>query len=452
MAGFAVSGMASGLPPNLVDQLMDAERIPVKQMEAKKGKTENRLKLVNELETKVVALRDSLLNLASGKGFSDIAVTTGDAAIVSGTADPNLAQTGNWNLEVMSLPQKASAMTNGFPDKDKTQIGSGYFRFKTAEGDKDVYIEGEHSTLAEVVGKINGAEVGVKASIAKDNKDPDNPFKLILSGDKSGSQDRVEYPTLYFLDGDQDIFFEGKNDAKNGKIKVDGFEIEVTDSKLQDLIPGVTLDLKQAAPGKSIAIGVAENREAVSGKIKNFVDSANGILGFIQSQNKTDQTTDTSQTLSHDNILRSVESKLRSLIQNPQPGLTGPITRLAQLGVEFNRNGTLEFKQEKFNKVLAENPNAVKNFFVGDGAKIGMIPSVRREVGAMLDGGFGVISNKKAGIKSQIEQMDRRIGDKEKSLVKKEEQLRNKFARLEETVSKLKAQGQSLAQHLGPQG
>ncbi len=36
MTAIRFNGMASGLPPNIVDQLMEAEKIPVKQMEAKK--------------------------------------------------------------------------------------------------------------------------------------------------------------------------------------------------------------------------------------------------------------------------------------------------------------------------------------------------------------------------------------------------------------------------------
>ena len=46
-------GLASGLPANLVDQLIEAEKIPIKTIEKNKGKQENRLKLVTELETKL---------------------------------------------------------------------------------------------------------------------------------------------------------------------------------------------------------------------------------------------------------------------------------------------------------------------------------------------------------------------------------------------------------------
>ena len=113
-------GMGSGLPPNIVDQLMEVEKIPVKTIEKAKGKEENRLKLITELETKLNAITGSIGGLASARGFSDMKLNSGDTNVVQGAVDPNAAVNGNWNIEVDALAQKAAAITNGFPDKDKT--------------------------------------------------------------------------------------------------------------------------------------------------------------------------------------------------------------------------------------------------------------------------------------------------------------------------------------------
>ncbi len=150
---------------------------------------------------------------------------------------------------MIELAQKAAAITNGFPDKDKTKIGVGYFQFETPDGDKEIYINGENSTLEGVAKQINASGMGVKASVINDRSDGDEPYKLMVSGDNVGSDKAIKYPTLYFLDGDQDIYFDQEKEAKNGKVKVDGFEFEIGDNKVPDIVPGVTLDLKQANPG-----------------------------------------------------------------------------------------------------------------------------------------------------------------------------------------------------------
>jgi flagellar hook-associated protein 2 len=439
--GISFGSINTGLPPNIVEQLMEAERVPIKSMEKQKEKSEAKLKLVEDFQTKIGDIRKGLTELANTRGFSDIKLISGDPNVINGTVDPNGYQAGNWNVEVVELAKKAAAVTNGFPDKDKTQIGVGYFRFKTPDGSKDVYVKDGNNTLEGAANAINMAKVGVRASVVNDRKDPDYPFKLVLSSDGVGSDKSVEYPRIYMLDGDQDIYFDEEMEAKNGRVKVDGFEFEISDNVLKDVIPGVTLELKSANPGKSVNISIKEDMEVVSGKIKTFVDGMNGVLGFIQTQNKLDKNTDTSKTLGGDSLVRSVESRLRSLIQSPQIGVKGPITMLNQLGIQYNRNGLLDFDQKKFNAVLNSNPEAVQAFFVGDGFATGFVSSVKREINNLLNPAFGPITNRSKGLKQKVDQFDQRIANKEAQLVKKEEILRNKFARLEETMSKIKSQG-----------
>lgn len=445
MAGVTIGGLSSGLPPNLVDQLVDAERMPIRNLENKKAKAENKLTLVQELETKLNAITGTVSDLASAKGFNDIKLESGDPNIIQGTVDPSMAPKGDWNVEVIELAQKAAALTNGFPDKDQTEIGVGYFKFETADGEKEVYINGSNNTLVGAAGAINSANIGMKAAVISDRADPDYPYRLMITGQAVGSDNTIEYPTLYFLDGDQDLYFDQENEAHNGRVKVDGFEFEINENTLKDIIPGVTLDLKQASPGRSINVSVHEDQTEVSTKVTGFVSALNEVLGFIQAQNRMDQNTDTSQTLGGDSILRSVENRIRRLIQNPQYGISGSINRLNQLGVEFNRNGTLTLDEDKFNNVLAANPDDVRQFFAGDGFNTGFIPSLKREISTVTNQAFGPVSMRKRALTDNIRRIDQNITNKERHLERREQQLRNKFAKLEQTMSTLNQQGSALA-------
>jgi flagellar hook-associated protein 2 len=117
------------------------------------------------------------------------------------------------------------------------------------------------------------------------------------------------------------------------------------------------------------------------------------------------------------------------------------VKTLNQLGIQFNRAGTLEFDQKKFNAELGRRPNDVQEFFVGDGFSTGFISSVRRELGSLTNPGFGPLANRTRGLEGQIRQMDERIAAKERQISKREDMLRNKFAKLEETMNKIKSQG-----------
>lgn len=442
MAGIRFTGMASGLPPNIVDQLMDAERIPVKQMETSKIKQEDKLKLVQDLETKVNDITKNLSELTNNGGFSDKKFVSGDPNIVDGQIDPALAVPGDYSIEVIQLAQNPAAISNGFPDRDSTQMGVGYIKFETKDGTKEVYIKGANSTLDGVARQINAANVGLKAQVIEDRKDKENPFKLIVSGLQTGDDKQVTFPKIYLLDGDQDMYFDQSRPSENAKVKVDGFEIELPENKSTDLVPGVTLDFKTASPGKIVRMNVKENLEVISGKVKSFVDSYNAALDFIQKQHKMTAANGKPALgpLGGDGMLRSVENALRRVVLNPQMGVQSPITRVGELGIQFNRNGTLDFSQDKFNKVLNANPQGVAAFFRGDGFKTGFVATLKREISSLTGGTFGVVSNRKRGLEERIKQVNNRIETKERQLERKEDSLRKKFADLEGKMSEMQGQ------------
>lgn len=446
MTGVRLSGFSGAIPPNLVDQLVEAEKIPVKQLEKKKVKEEDTLKLVSDLETKIQEIPKNLGELINSRGFNDLKLISGDENVISGNVDPDAAPTGEYSIEVLQLAQKPGAVTSGFPDKDKTQIGVGYIKFSTPQGIKEVYVNENNSTLEGVMNAINRSGTGLRSNVIEDRKDPDNPFKLIVTGLATGNDKNISFPTVYMLDGDRDFYFEQNRPAQNAKIKVDGFEVEVPDNKVDKLIPGVTLDIKSAAPGREIKVFVKEDYEKISGKIKNFVDAYNGALGFIQGQAKLQKSSDGREKLGPlggDSLLRNIEGTLRRIIQNPPQGVQGEIQRLNQIGIEFNRNGTLNFSEEKFNKALNSDPKSMVAFLRGDGFNTGFVPGVKREISNIMNGQFGAVSNRKKALSDKVARINRQIEQKERQIEKKEDQLRKKFADMETKMSSIQNQGQT---------
>jgi flagellar hook-associated protein 2 len=452
VAGIRITGMASGLPPNIVEQIMDAERIPVKNMQTQKSKQEDKLKLVTELETKINDVTKNIGELTSTRGFMDNQLISGDPSVVGGVVDGANAVTGSWGIEVLQLAQKPGAVSNGFPDRDRTQMGTGYIKFETPQGMKQVYVNSSNSTLDGVAKAINTSGSGLRATVINDRRDKGAPFRLLVTGLTTGDDQQVSFPTIYLLDGDQDMYFDQNRPAQNAKIKLDGFEMEVPENKLKDIVPGVTLDLKKAAPGQEVQVSVKENQEVISGKIKSFVDSYNAVLSFIQTQNKMNEKTDTSRTLGGDGLLRSIESDMRRVILDPQYGVGSSINRVAQIGIEFNRNGTLNFNADKFNAALSADPQAVASFLRGDGFSIGFVPTVKRQVSNLLATNFGVIANRKRGLTEKIDNMNKRIEGKERLLTVKEDQLRRKFGDLETKMSKMQQQMASVGAMAGSVG
>ncbi len=446
-----INGLASGLPPNLVEQVIEAERMPIKQMEANKAKVEDKLKNVSDLETKINEISKNLSNIVSAKGFVDKKMVSSFPEILDGKVDPNVADPGEWTLEVIQLAGKPSVVTSGFPDRDKTTMGVGYIKFDTAEGEKEVYISENNSTLDGIAKSINNANIGIRATIINDRSDKEESYKLEIAGLKTGDDNEVKFPTVYMLDGRRDFQFVGRRDAQNAKYKLDGHVFEAANNVVTDLIPGVTLDLKRAQPGQEVRINISENYDVIAEKIKSFVESYNAALGFIQNQNKLVPGKDGLQKLGPlggDSMLRMTQSRLREIIQDVQ-STSSPFKRIIELGVEFNRNGTLNFSAEKFSKAVTDRPKDVVEFLRGDLRSTGFVTNMKNKLDQITNGQNGVVTNRKKSMQNQMSEIDKRISNKEKSLAKREEQLRNQFAKMEEAMSRLQAQGAAAGGAIG---
>lgn len=450
MPRISMGGVNSGLPPNLVEQIMVEERKPLQQMEQKKAKLDVKLNLVNDLEGRIRGMKASLENIFGRRGIESFKLNTNQENVFLGDVDLANVNRGSWEIQVKKKPERGSAISNGFPDKDKTSVGVGYFRFETPNGQKKIYINESNNTLSGVASTLNRSDIGLRASVVRDASDSKNPYRLILGSTSDRVTENIEYPSIYLLEGERDLFIEKRTRGSNGLISVDGFDIEVDSAKIEGLIPGVTLDISKADITQPISVKIEEDYELVGSKIEEFVAATKNVLSFIQSQNRMDENTDTSQTLGGDSSLRTIESQVRSLLLGPIASafdLDDGMQRLTDFGIEFNRDGNINFQKEKFSAVLAETPQEVIDFFRGDGGlESGFIGKVRSFVNSATKS-FGILDSKKKGLQSRSRRIDKNIAERERRLDKKEDMLRRKFTRLEETLGKIKGQGNALAQN-----
>lgn len=448
--GIAFGSINSGLPKDIVQQIIEAEKIPLKKMEARKGKIENKKALLADLIERVKKLEGTVYANKSARSFREFNVNvSGDG--ISASVDKNVAQPGTYQIEVLQLAQKSSAISNGVEDKDKTYTGVGYLQYELPDGTtKEIYIDEDHATLSGIAKLINGdADNGMHANVVDSGDGSDEPWKIIITLDETGDGQKAVFPNLYLVDGEVDIWFDAEREAQDAKIKLDGFEIELPSNKATDLIPGVTIDLKKAQPGNELTLEITEDTAKMTDKIDELVTNINDVIAFIKEQNALDETVDTSQTLGGDITLQTLESRLRSTVFNNVATEFGNI-RIGDLGLQFQRDGKLKLDKDKFQAKLDENVKMVSQvvngrYTVDEGKINGFVDNLERLVRDALKRPGGILSSRKEGLESNIRQIDRRIETKERQIKRKEENLKNKFARLEETISRIKTQGSGLA-------
>lgn len=448
--GIAFGSIGTGLPKDIVKQIMSAERIPLQKMEERKSKITDKKGLVADLTQRVTDMRTTLNKNANARSLRELKVETNED-IIDVTVDKNIAQPGTYQIEVKSLAQKSSGMTSGFEDPEESFIGVGYIQYTLPDGEtKDVYVDQNNSSLRGIAKLVNkDTNNGMRASVINDGSGTETPWRLLLSLDETGDEKLATFPYFYFIDGEDDIFLEFEREAHDAKIMLDGFEIEVPGNKANDLIPGVSLDLKKAKLGDEFSLKVGEDTQAVTSKISELVDGINNVIQFINEQNKLDEKTDTSRTLGGDVMLQTLESRLRGAVFKNVDTQFG-MRRIGDLGVSFQRDGLLKLDDEKFNTKLNENYNEVTQILTGhfkeDGTKsLGFIDNLRKSADQTLRFPDGILPSRKNSLNTKIDQIDRRIGDRQRMLEEKEKNLKNKFSRLEGTIAKIKGQGAGVA-------
>ena len=150
----------TGLPKDIVQRLMQAERIPVTKMENRKAKMMEKAGLVDQLGKLVEGIKADVDANNSTRSLKEIKVETKED-IIDVQVDKNVVLPGSHQLEVISLAQSASAMTNGFEDPDESYVGVGYIRYDLPNGEQEeIYINQDNATLNGIARKINQTSNG----------------------------------------------------------------------------------------------------------------------------------------------------------------------------------------------------------------------------------------------------------------------------------------------------
>jgi flagellar hook-associated protein 2 len=288
-----ITDTVSNLTPELqrvYQDAMKAEKKALQPITDRKTDVTKKIELLNDVMGKVEEVKKLMPGLSTPNGFRELTFLSGDDKIVTGTVNKDVAEPGSHSFEVLQLANKATALTNLFEDKNETQVGTGYLAFTNDKGEqKEIFIDDNNSTLEGVASSINKARAGVKASVIQDTvfdeegEEPIHGFRLMLTSEKTGLGNNPEYPEFYLVDGDEELFIESENLASNSVLKYEGHKAEFPSNQVNDLIKGVTLDLKATTePGKSVTVNIEEDIPKVKTKVKDFVDKINQVFSFIQ--------------------------------------------------------------------------------------------------------------------------------------------------------------------------
>lgn len=190
-------------------------------------------------------------------------------------------------------------------------------------------------------------------------------------------------------------------------------------------------------------INVSGNTTSMRSAIEDFIAKFNDIQSYIADQSKTSTTVDnkvSTSILSSNREVQSWSDTLRSMAFAAVPGLTGTISRLENLGIDFT-TGTSQLAvkdSSKLDAALRDKPGDVAQFFQTAGTGlVGQMQTFLTKVSAQDDDQQTQLTKANTDIVSQIAAIQRRL-DLQRQL------LTDSFVAMETAQSQLKSQSDAL--------
>ena len=236
-------------------------------------------------------------------------------------------------------------------------------------GVRTVTIASGSGSLGGIRDAINAAGIGVTASIVNDGGA--SPFRLVLSSDRTGAANAMKIT----VDGDAALDSLLGQDpastqnlvqtaaARNAELTINGVAVTKPTNMVSDALEGVTLTLSKTNVGSPATVSVTRDSGKAVAAAETFVKAYNDLDKTLEDLSAYNAGTRTGAVLNGDPAVRSLQNQLRTVFSQPLGGAGSDLRSLSDIGMAFQRDGSLLLDATKMNRVMAANPGRIAGLF-----------------------------------------------------------------------------------------
>jgi len=462
------AGIGSGLDvKSIVSQLVALEQKPLSQLQVKSSSLTAKLSAYGQLQSQMANLQDMASKLATASNWDAMSVSSSNAAI-SGTATTAAAATA-FSVQVSQMAQAQMAGSAPLAPAG-SPVGAGTLRIELGSWSTSgpatftkgtaaavSVAVGATDTLSQIADKINVAGAGVTATVLKD----DAGERLLMRSSATGEASAFRVQALAepvapategvaITDGTGlgRLAFDPANatgglaltqPALNTKATINGVPVS-SQSNTLEAIAGVKLTVSKTTTDTGpVEVSIKRDTAAAKTSINNFAASFNAISDALSEMTKYDAATKRGGTLQGDSTAVGLQAALRRLVGGSGPAGTA-VGRLSDLGVEFQKDGTLKVDATKLDEALNK-PDDVQTFFTADNGSNdtnGLALRLKDFAAGLLNSN-GTLSTRSSALKSASERNTKeqeRISDR---ISRTQARLEAQYSRLDASMGKLTA-------------
>ena len=464
MAGISFSGLASGIDSEaIIKATIEARRIAAVPIENSKTFNTQETNSLEEFRTKLVSLSDSLKEFMTAYGGAISKNGQSSNTDVIGVSVGSNAPLSSTNVIVKQVARAAALSFDDRFSSTDTPVapslpGTTQLQFAVGLGDsqKTVSIDIDNTTtLSKLATDISeSGDSALRASVINTGTDAAPSYVLLINsvglGTQKGTISATVPPELTNLG----LFSSSQMEqAQDAIINVSGIgDVIRPNNTIGDVIPGVTLELKQAS-ALPIIVNIQNNYEKTADRIEEFVAKLNEAITFARDnstiERKEDEDGDVSNAYSNLAKTRIDDQAMRA-IQNAISDTHAPqditaVRVFADLGLTITRDGTYSFNRAKFLTAAAKEPQAtediISKFSDSIASTNGIIANYTKYQG-QLDVAISANTKENESLTDKLDRLDR-------ILEQQREAMKKMFMAFEMRISNLNASANALTSILG---
>ncbi|GEM_PF-3772857 len=451
MAGeVTFSGLASGLDTkSIVEKLVALRKSQtVKPLEDSVAELAAEKTAIGPLLSAVSSLRAAanvLKNTANVIWNTKTGVSSDTNKILVNTVDSTLAVSGTYGISsVSALAQADRVIYQGIANRDTTQLGSGNITIAYNGVTTTVSIAAGTSTLNDIMAAINSSTSGVKASIVNDGSA--TPYRLILTGNDTGTSFAITdtIPGGISLTKDAALSALAANEPANAAFLVNGISISSQTNAITTAIPGTTFTLLAVDTTNTNNVTVKQDTSQIVTQITAFVTAYTAAKKALREAILPDSSTGKFGPLGHETFLSTANAQLSNMMARKFNSLTGYLySALSGVGITTNFSGDYQVDTAKLQTALENHNTDVRLLFQGSTLEDGIAESVYNYTDNMVHAG-GTFGAKIDSINRQTILLNKKLIDRKALLNSYQKTLSKKFNKMEQVLTQLKAQGDSV--------
>jgi flagellar hook-associated protein 2 len=391
--------------------------------------------------------RQSAVNLSSleAKTVGDVIDAINDLSI---GVEARLSSSGD-GIQIVDVAGGVGTLTirdsgSGTAAADLKILGTGINRTENSQtvqvidGSQNLTVQTDaDDTLEELITKLNAAGSPLTATTLSVGS---AGSRLVLNSKASGSLSRFQVDST--ISG---LSFSETSQAQDALIAVGASEtsggilINSQTNNFNGSIAGINLTIVETSE-TAVEINVSNDDSGIAKSLDLMVGQFNRVVDRIKSVASYDSVTNVSGLLYGDSEVLRIQTTLSTLFSTRL--VSGPIRSISELGISFDDQGKLAFNKSRFEKRLAEDPQAVRDFFSRE--KTGFSARAKTMIDSLSGENNSALISKNLSLQTKIEQNEARAAFLTERLNRQRERLLNSFFKMEEAIQKIQSNQSSV--------